>query len=241
MITLHTLPGAWGLESLSPFCAKVEVYLKVRGLPYRTKIGSRGAPKGKFPWIVDEDGTALGDSSAILARLEGRATSPLDEGLDPAARARAHVLQRTFEESLYFVLLWSRWVDDVGWAAMRSVLAESLPAAVRWFLPTVIRRKVSSALVAQGTGRHRREEIYDLGRRDLEAISKLLGEGPYFLGDRLRTIDVTAYAFLANVLAEGVSTPLRDAASALPNLGAFVERVAADVRRATESATGAAA
>ena len=29
VITLHTFPGRHGLESLSPFCMKVEVYLKM--------------------------------------------------------------------------------------------------------------------------------------------------------------------------------------------------------------------
>jgi glutathione S-transferase len=230
VITLHTMAGTNELESLSPFCMKVEVYLKLQGLPYEAKNSDpRKAPKGKAPWI-DDDGKHVADSSAIIAYLEKKSKTPLDAKLSAEQRARAHVLKRTFEESLYWVILWSAWADDEGWAELRTHIERVVPAAVRWFLPGLIRKKVVASSVAQGTGRHTRDEIYALGRADLEALDVLLGDRPYFLGDEMTTIDVTAYAFLARILLWPKASPLTDAARALPRLDAFVKRMADRVK-----------
>jgi Glutathione S-transferase N-terminal domain len=63
VIILHTMPGTPDLESISPFCMKVEVHLKLQQVPYHAKMGDpRKAPKGKMPVIGD--GTAkIPDSS----------------------------------------------------------------------------------------------------------------------------------------------------------------------------------
>jgi glutathione S-transferase len=94
-------------------------------------------------------------------------------------------------------------------------------------VPGMIRKKVIASTVAQGVGRHTRDEIYALGKADLEAVAALLGERPYLLGTDLHTVDVIAYAFLANILLWPKPSPLTDAARALPGLEAYVTRIAA--------------
>lgn len=236
VITLHTMPGTDQLESMSPFCMKVEVYLKLQKLPYEVWTGDpRKAPKKKLP-MIESDGARVADSSAILAHLESKAEHPLDRGMTEKDRARAHVLKRMFEESLYFVVLWSRWADDEGWESVRPTIEAVVPAAVRWFVPGIIRKKVVASCVAQGTGRHSRNEIYALGRADLEAIATLLGDGPFMLGEELRTIDMTAYAFLANILLWTRPSPLTESARELPGLSAYVNRFASRLKSSAQAA-----
>lgn len=226
MITFHTFPGHFGLESLSPFCMKVEVYLKLAKLPYRAVTGDpRKAPKGKLPMIVDDDGTTVPDSSAILAYLEKKHSEPLDAGLSDVDRARAQVIKRTFEESLYFAALWSRWAEDASWAVVKPLFFRALPAPLRLIVPPIVRKTVVGYTRGQGIGRHSRAEIYAIAADDLRALSTLLGEGPFFLGDTLRTIDCTAYGFLANGLAFDVDTPLRAHIQGDPRLVAYVDRM----------------
>lgn len=239
VITLYTMPGTDEVESLSPFCMKVEVYLKLQKVPYRTKVGDpRKAPKGKMPFIVEGD-AKIADSSAILEYLEGKSDSPLDRGLDAAARSRAHVLKRTLEESLYFAVLWSRWADDEGWSELRPRIEAIVPAPLRWLVPGLIRKKVVASTVAQGTGRHTREEIYASGKADIAAIAGMLGDRTYLLDDQLRTIDVIAYAFLANVMLWPKPSPLTEAARALPTIEAYVKRIGERVKAAGPSAASA--
>lgn len=33
-LIVHHLPGAWGLPSVSPFCLKLDTYLRMVGLPF---------------------------------------------------------------------------------------------------------------------------------------------------------------------------------------------------------------
>lgn len=226
VITLYTMPGTDQLESFSPFCMKAEVYLKLQKIPYKRAAGDpRKAPKGKVPFM-EADGTTIADSSAMLTYLEAKAEAPLDRGLDSTSRAQAHVLKRLFEESLYWCLLWSRWGDDEGWSELRKHVEQFVPAALRWLVPGLIRKKVIAQAASQGTGRHSREEIYALGKADLEAISTILGDKPYFLGNDVHTIDVIAYSFLANIMRWTKPSPLCDAARAYPNLEAYVDRMA---------------
>lgn len=231
MIELHTFAGRDGLESLSPFCMKVEAYLKLTRTPYRAVTGNIfKAPKGKLPFIVDQ-GEIVADSAAILERFEARREERLDAGMSSTDAALARVIVRTFEEGLYFVLLWNRWLDDRCWAVVAPTFFGMLPPPLRWTVPGLVRRKVRAALVGQGTGRHSRDEAYAMGAADLTALATLLGDKPFFLGDELRSVDLTAYAFLANILQFDVDTPFRAAAQAHPNLAAFVARVRGRVER----------
>src|SRR5690606_40441104 len=89
MITLYTFGPAFGLPDPSPFVMKAEMLLKLAKLPYRTDTGVfRRPPKGKLPHI-DDEGTAVADSTLIRLHL-GR-THGIDSaaGLTPSERGIA--------------------------------------------------------------------------------------------------------------------------------------------------------
>ena len=67
MITLVTLPPAFGLRNVSPFCLKVEMALTHLGLEfdYETEQDPRKAPKGKLPYLLI-DGERIADSELIF-------------------------------------------------------------------------------------------------------------------------------------------------------------------------------
>ena len=69
MITLFGFGPAFGLPDASPFVTKVEILLKMAGLPYRTDAtGFSKAPKGKLPYI-DDDGARIADSTFIRSHI----------------------------------------------------------------------------------------------------------------------------------------------------------------------------
>ena len=82
VIVLHQFAPAFGLPNASPFCMKLETYLRLAGLPYR--LANDGdvfkAPKGKLPYI-DDDGTLVADSSFIIDHLKARYGDRLDTAL----------------------------------------------------------------------------------------------------------------------------------------------------------------
>ncbi len=226
MITLYQFPPCWGLPNASPFCMKVENYLRMSNLPYRTEVVLNPAkgPKGKLPYITDGANT-VADSSFILDYLKATYGDQLDAGLDIRTRAEAHALRRLMEEHLYWCAVYDRWAVDENWALTKPAFFGALPPAVRDLVAALARRGQLRALHGQGVGRHGRDDVYALGRTDLTALADYLGTKPYFLGSEPTTLDATAYAFLANLLWVPIDSPLTRHTRALDNLVAYAGRM----------------
>jgi glutathione S-transferase len=217
--------GAWGLPSVSPFCLKLDAFLRIAGIPHRVVIDAApfGAPKGKAPWI-EHEGRKIGDSGFIIDHLKTRFAIDPDAGLTAAERGTALALRRLIEENLYWTVVYDRWMVDANWAQVGPVVLGAMPAPVRGLVGSVARRAVRAQLRGHGIGRHARDEIHAIGRRDIGALADVLGDKPCFLGNSATEIDAVAYGFLANIVAAPISTPIKDEVFRRPNLPAFVER-----------------
>ena len=225
-ITLHQPPArSWGSPSLSPFCAKLECYLRMADIAYKPALFGRGeAPKGKMPYIK-MSGSIVGDSQLIIEDLERRLAAegkhPLDEGMSPRDAAIARLVRRTLEEATYFVTMYARWKTDDGYAIQREEFKKWIPGIIIPF----IRRDIAKKLHHQGTGRHSLEEVLAMGIADWTAISELLGDRPFLLGDAPRTVDATVFAFLDGTLSYPLDTPLKKHVQGLANLVAYRKRI----------------
>ena len=92
------------------------------------------------------------------------------------------------------------------------------------FVIPLVRRDQLKKLHHQGTGRHTMEEITAMGAADFDATAELLGDRPFLLGDRPRTVDCTLYAFLEAVLGFPIDSGLKKHASSHANLVAYRQR-----------------
>jgi glutathione S-transferase len=236
MITLHKFVPAWGLPDISPFCTKVETYLRMTGWQYQTKLGdSRKAPKQKLPYI-ELQGSTVCDSNDIVRTLETHKDNPLGHALDAGLSARdqaaSRAVQSMLEEHLYFITYWRRWADPAGWAVMQPVLASmvvqlGVPRFAANLATGAIRRQSLKMLHTQGIGRHSPQEINAIGMQLLNALSDWLGEQAYMLGEQPRTLDATAYAFLIGVLLPPIEGPMKAHLQGKANLVAYCERMQA--------------
>jgi glutathione S-transferase len=226
VIILFQPPPAFGMPCLSPFGTKVETYLRMVGLPYRTAMGDpRKGPKGKIPWIED-DGQVVADSGDIIDHLKARYGDPLDKDLTPAQRAVAHATRRMLEEHLYWVGMYARWLEDEGYRSTRVYFKRILPPVIGGLLlDRVVRKDIRKALHAQGLGRHNRDEIHRRGAEDIDALSVLLGSTPYFLGDHPTSIDATVFSLTLGALAPPGDVPLKQRVAGHANLAAYTERM----------------
>jgi len=227
MLTLFSFPAVWGQLSGSPFAAKTEAWLKLAGIPYELKAADpRRAPNGKVPYIRHE-GQLIGDSSRIQAHLTEAFDVQMDAKLTEAQRTVGHLLQRTLEESLYWVLVYLRWSDDEGFAPMKRELARMMPALVFPIAWRVTRKKAVAQTVNQGTALLGYEGAIARGKADLDACAALLGSHPFLFGEKPCSFDAILYAFFVNALRSPNAHPLRIHAEQLDNLCAFVDRVEA--------------
>jgi glutathione S-transferase len=228
VIRLHQFAPAFGLPNASPFCMKLETYLRMVGLPY--ELVNSGdvlrAPKGKLPFI-DDDGTRVADTSFIIEYLKGRYGDPLDAALSPEQAAVATAFQRLLEEDLYWAVVQTRWVEDAGWQTTRDAFFGALPVPLRWIVPPLARRGLRSEMRGHGMGRHGAAEIHAIGCRDVTAVADFLADKPFMLGESPTSLDATAHAFLANLLWAPVDSPIQRHARARPTLEAFCQRMKA--------------
>lgn len=229
MIALYGFSPSFGVLDLSPFVVKVATYLRMVGVDFALKVGdARKAPKGKLPFIKDGD-RAIADSTTIVDYLR-KTYKDLDVGMSPADSAQATAYQAMLEEHFYFTMVTLRWVDDRGWAVLSPSLATILkkagvPGLLVGTLMGVIRNRVRRTVHAQGTGRHSIDDVEAMAIRHIDALSTALGDKPYFLGDALRSIDATIFAFLWVTLDTPFEGRVKAHMAGKPNLVAYKNRL----------------
>lgn len=216
----------WSTPNLSPFCTKLECYLRMAEIPYKPAAMQIGkAPKGKIPYIARGDGTLVGDSQLIIEELErglvAEGKPALDAGLSARDAAIGHLTRRALEEGFYYVTIYSRWKTDDGFAAVRAEFKKFVPGIIVPFIRRDIRKKLHS----QGTGRHTLDEATALGGSDFDACAELLGDRPFLLGDSPRTVDCTLFAFLEATLGFPVDSALKARVASHGNLVAYRQRI----------------
>ncbi len=188
------------------------------GIPYTARPGDiRRSPKGKIPWI-DDDGTVLGDSSAIVEYLKDKHGDTLDARLSADERARIHALQRMIEEHTYFALAVLRWSSEAAKPHLQAAFSKLLPPVFGGLIMGMIRKGVLKSAKAQGVGRHSHAEIIERMRVDLHTVSIALGDSPYFFGDEPTSLDAILYGFLPNIMETPWDAPEKDVVATFPNL-----------------------
>lgn len=215
------LPTAWGLRNASPFNMKAEALLTLSGVAFDTveALPFKG-PKGKLPALKTPDGV-IGDSSLIQRYLEENHGFDLDQPLSERDRADALAYRKMVEEWLYFATLHARWILE---PKETIALLEGIPGAIRPLVFRMLRRRTRQTLHGQGIGRHSDAEILAFGCECLDALDARIGDGPYFFGDTLYSVDAAIYPHIVNLVDAPHRTSLNDHARALPRLVEYAER-----------------
>ncbi|MET1256740.1 glutathione S-transferase family protein [Aliikangiella maris] len=205
MLTLYTFGSYLGMPDPSPFVLKVDAYLRLANIEFAVKpalTNSRRAPKGKLPFIKDNNKT-VADSQFILEYLESYYDVQLDAHLTDEQKATAYLITKSLDENLYFILVYSRWYCEKTWPQVKQAFFGKFPFPIKQILPNVARKGVLKTLHNQGISRHSRNEIEHITARSFQALADLIGEKPFIFGDKPCSLDATVYAFLAEfILAE---------------------------------------
>ncbi|WP_430913837.1 glutathione S-transferase family protein [Methylobacterium sp. sgz302541] len=226
-LTLYTFGPGMGLPDPSPFVMKADLLLKMSGLPYVTDTtGFRKAPKGKLPYLRDGD-ALIADSTLIRWHLEKRHGIDFDPGYSPAEIAVGWAVEKMLDEHVYWGMVDARWLDDANFDRGPRHFFGFAPAPLRPLICAMARRSVRGRLKAQGFGLHAKAEREALVIRSIDALSAILGDRPYLLGETVSGSDATVFAFVAGLLCPYCETPLREAVSGHANLVAYAQRMGA--------------
>jgi len=222
-VILFRFMPAFGLPDPSPFPIKVALFMKLHGINYKAVPGDvRKAPKGKIPYI-EHNGNSVSDSELILDYLCDEFNLPEDQ-LSAEQHAIGHMLCRMLEERTYWGGLHYRWGFDESFAIMREKFFGIVPKLLRGLISSMVRSKMVKSMNAQGLTRHTEAEIAEFLRRDLAALSQVLGQKPYLFGDKMSRYDCTAVPFAAMISTQGLPSTMPDFRSEFPNLAEYWDR-----------------
>lgn len=227
-LVAYHLPGAWGLVSISPFCLKLDAFLRMTGIEHEAVTATTpfGGPKRKAPWI-EHEGRKIGDSTLIILYLKERFGVNPNGWLSEEQQGTALAIQRMIEENLYWAMVNDRWNSPDNWPILKSTVLGGIPKLPRELLAPIARRGVIRQLVGHGMGMHNASEIAAIGARDIDALAAILGDKSWFFGDETTETDAVAYGQLANIYGVDFSSPMKAVIARHANLVSFIERFAA--------------
>uniref|UniRef100_A0A069DSK3 Putative failed axon connections fax protein/glutathione s-transferase-like protein n=1 Tax=Panstrongylus megistus TaxID=65343 RepID=A0A069DSK3_9HEMI len=194
------------IPSLSPYCLKVETYLRLAELKYENvdhKMKFR-SKKGLLPFI-ELNGEEIADSTVIIKELAQKFGKDLDAGLDNNQKNVSHAMISMIENHLFWVVMWwrTKHPDNIirGYKMnLQHFLGSRMPNGLLNFLfKYSYNRKGLKKVKAHGIGVHKPEEINEFGQHDLKVLSEMLADKPFFFGDEPTTLDVVAFANLAQI------------------------------------------
>ena len=230
MMELVTLPAAFGMRNVSPFCLKTEMLLTSLGLPFTmSELGNPGkAPKGKLPFLIS-NGQRIADSELITEFLDNETQGQVYAGLSKAQKAQGVALSRLAEDHLYWLMVASRWVDDWWWPNVVEGFFGALPALVRKPIAGIARRRVIKTMELHGLGKHSLQEQKGFARRDLEALAAAVPAEGFLFAEKPNIYDFTVAAMMAGIYDIQSATWVTDLAVEYENLRVYTERVQAAV------------
>jgi len=206
-VKLHQFPVGKEIPSTSPFCLKVETFLRINKIPYENNRGYKMGKKGKLPWI-EYNGERIADSKFIFEYLKDKFEANLDQELTDVEVATGRAVTTMLEESTYWALIYNRYVDNFN--EFKKFMAQG-PGGIGFNVSQkMFQRKMRSNLDGHGMGRHTKEEVYNIAEGDLRALSAILGEKEYILGDKISSFDCAVFGLCANILYAGMDNPLKE-------------------------------
>ncbi|KAJ4448931.1 hypothetical protein ANN_00323, partial [Periplaneta americana] len=189
--------------------------------------------KGQLPF-VELNGEEIADSAIILKELAQRFEKDLDAGLNNDQKNVSHAMISMIENHLVWVVAWwrTKYPENVikGYKMnLQHALGTRIPNGIlNFFFKFTFARKGAKKVKAQGMGVHKPEEIIEFGQNDLKVLSEVLADKPFFFGDDPTTLDIVAFASLAQVyfIDKEVQYSLRDyMLESCPNLVGHVNRM----------------
>lgn len=224
MITLHQFKRGFGIANPSPYCEKLEAFLRFAEIEYQVKFSfnTKSAPNQKFPFI-EQDGKPLADSQLIIEALMPQTS--IDSWLSEQQLAQSHAFNRMISEHLILTLVYCRWIDDDNWPLSYALFFRGLPPVIKQVAARYFRAKVKRDLYGQGLSRHTKQHIYQIAEKDIHALSVQLADNAFLMGDKISSVDASLFAFLDNAVHAKVNSQLGEIVSRYPNLIAYGQRI----------------
>jgi glutathione S-transferase len=232
MIKMYGYLPAWGCSDMSPYVSYTDAYLRLAGLPFTVEMLHQGdltkAPKGKLPFIVDDDGTLVSDSVLIELYLKKKYGDRLDARLSKEQKGVSALVNRMFGESWYWYVVQTRYRRDEDFQIYDPLWVKFLswlPEEQRREPVRIFRERLLTQFWHHGAGRNSEAEVEQLAFGAIDAVSDVIGDKQYFHDDQPSSIDAAVYSNLVHLMFTPFPGPIVDYANSKANLRAYTDRI----------------
>ena len=231
MITMYGFIPAWGLPDVSPFVSKTDLYMRMAKIPFRLVGWPQGdltkTPVGKLP-VIEDEGVWVYDTVLIEEHLKKKYGDRLDAKLSKSERAIGALVARAMDDNFYWYLVQTRYRRDEDFKIYDPVWEEFLawvPVEDRRGPVEDFRARLLLQFFHSGMGRNTEEEVEQMARLATDAVSDLLGDKPYMLGDEPTSVDAAVYSSLTHCMFTPFPSPIGAYANSKKNLLDYVNRI----------------
>jgi glutathione S-transferase len=204
VVYLVQFPRTRLVPSASPFALKLETYLRFAGINYKNISNefTRYSSKGQIPFI-EMNGREIADSNLVISFLEENHSSKhIDQHLSANEKADAQAYNSLIEQNIFWYVVYSR-SKNIDWFATSNGFADHVQGVKKFFFKNFMLRQLRKNLVkkcrAQGIGVHKVDEVVEMCKNDLRALSTYLDGKKYLTGDKPVKVDATAFGHLCQL------------------------------------------
>uniref|UniRef100_A0A914XCF4 Uncharacterized protein n=1 Tax=Plectus sambesii TaxID=2011161 RepID=A0A914XCF4_9BILA len=184
------------LPNLSPFCLKLETWLRLNDVKYEVVPSWMMRSKEGLLPFVELNGEHIADSQLILFKLSKHFKK--EDKLPKEKLAVARAVDRMVEGSLLFALICFKVVKNTAKFIHPSVSGAPVPEFLTNLVAPFIHGQIKGRMRANGMYKHDEADIIEIMRRDLQALSDILGSNKFVMGDEPSAVDCTVFGNLAS-------------------------------------------
>jgi len=235
MVYLFQFTRSPQIPSISPFCLKLESWLKLHGIKYQNvdhKCKHR-SKKGMLPFI-ELNGEEIADSNMIIETLSKKFEKEMPAELSQDQKNVQHAMVAMVENHLHWTIVYwkSKDVDNIlkGYKLnIQTAIGSKAPASLlNFYFKYTFCRKGLKRVRSNGMGVHTAEEIENFGKKDLQTLSEMLGDKEFFFGSEPAMLDLVVFSQVGQLVMvdKEHACPLRDFLEAdCKNLVGLVNRM----------------
>jgi len=151
--------------------------------------------EGLLPF-VELNGEHIADSQLIIFKLSKYFKK--EDKLPKEKLAIARAVDRMVEGTLLAALICFKVVENTAKFINPKVSGAPVPEFVTNLVAPFIHGQIKARMRANGMYKHDRTDILDIMHRDLQALSDILGDKKFVMGDEPSSVDFTVFGNLAS-------------------------------------------
>jgi len=193
VVYLYQFPRAKAVPDLSPFCIKIETFLRAHQIKHEVfgdyTVRSK---EGRVPFI-ELNGEQIADSQIILWHLYTYFKIDEKEGLTDQQKGMSRAIDRLIEGTSYYPITYFRSYEHAEDCVDESISGMKLNWLEKKAAVWKLKHDTKAKLMNEGTMLHSREDIIEILRRDIRALSDILGNQEYLFGSEPTLADLTLF------------------------------------------------